>query len=248
VGALPDGAVAATVIAAVPDCPSLVAVMVTPPAASAVTVPAEETVATAALLVAHVTERPVRTWPALSLVIAASARLWPTVSEALAGETATDATGAGAGADEATVTVSLVVIPSLVALMSAEPAAIPDTVADVPEPETPATDGLLLFQVTAWSITLPAPSSTDAVTVPDAPTLSASACGESSTLTVGVVTAMLEVPVRPPLVAVIVAVPPANAVTSPLEETEATALLDVAQVTVLPLIGVPVESSTSAES
>src|SRR3989440_4674378 len=52
-----------TVMADVPLCPSLVAVIVAEPAATPVTNPLTPTVATAALLVAHVTARPVRAGP-----------------------------------------------------------------------------------------------------------------------------------------------------------------------------------------
>src|SRR6266508_402036 len=81
------GAAAVTVIAAVPVCPSLVAVMVTgPPAVTPVTSPLDETVAMDALLVVHVTVRPVSTFPAASCVVAVSCTVAPTAT----------ATGAGA--------------------------------------------------------------------------------------------------------------------------------------------------------
>jgi hypothetical protein len=57
-----DGA-AVTVIAAVPDLPDTVAVMVAVPAATPVTTPLEFTVAAGALLVDHVTVWPVITAP-----------------------------------------------------------------------------------------------------------------------------------------------------------------------------------------
>jgi len=59
-----------TVMAAVPLCPSLVALMVAEPAATPVTRPLTDTVATAALLVAHVTARPVRAVPVESSGVA----------------------------------------------------------------------------------------------------------------------------------------------------------------------------------
>ena len=61
-----------TVTAAEPDFPSLVAVIVADPAATAVTRPVPFTDATAALLVFHVTLRPVSVLPAESLVVAVS--------------------------------------------------------------------------------------------------------------------------------------------------------------------------------
>jgi hypothetical protein len=83
----------ATLIAAVPVLPSLVAVIVTgPPAAMPVTSPVDETVAIAPLLV-HVTSRPVSTFPAASVVVAVSCTVAPTTTIAVAGVTVTDATG-----------------------------------------------------------------------------------------------------------------------------------------------------------
>jgi len=59
-----------TVTAAVPLCPSLVAVNVAEPVATPVTKPFAETVATAALLVPHVTTRPLRAVPFASFGVA----------------------------------------------------------------------------------------------------------------------------------------------------------------------------------
>ena len=59
-----------TVRADVPLCPSLVAVIVAEPAATPVTRPLADTVATAALLVSHVTARPVRAVPFASVGVA----------------------------------------------------------------------------------------------------------------------------------------------------------------------------------
>jgi hypothetical protein len=60
-----EGAVTVTV--AVPDLPSLVAVILALPAPTAETTPVPFTVATAVLPLAHVTERPVSTFPLASL-------------------------------------------------------------------------------------------------------------------------------------------------------------------------------------
>src|SRR6059036_3540487 len=60
-------AAAVTVSALVPLCPSLVAVMVTEPAARPFTRPLALTVATPALLLAHVTVRPLNVFPLASL-------------------------------------------------------------------------------------------------------------------------------------------------------------------------------------
>jgi len=61
-----------TVIAAVPLFPSLVAVIVADPTATAVTRPLADTVATAGALLDHAMLRPARTLPAESLVVAVS--------------------------------------------------------------------------------------------------------------------------------------------------------------------------------
>jgi hypothetical protein len=63
---------AVTVMAAVPLCPSLVAVIVAPPAAPAVTSPLPFTVATVVLFEDHVTTRPANGLPLASLGVAVS--------------------------------------------------------------------------------------------------------------------------------------------------------------------------------
>src|SRR5207302_1438133 len=66
----PVGAV--TVMAAVPLCPSLVAVIVAAPVATAVTSPLPFTIATAVLLLAQVTARPLSGVPFASFGVAVS--------------------------------------------------------------------------------------------------------------------------------------------------------------------------------
>src|SRR5947207_12814215 len=99
---VPDGGVtstdatgtALTVTAELPLFPSLVAVIVTgPPAALPVTRPFASTVARVALLVPHVTVRPVSAFPAASLGVAVSWSVVPAVTLAEAGLTSTEATG-----------------------------------------------------------------------------------------------------------------------------------------------------------
>src|ERR1051325_5794720 len=82
-----------TVGVAVPLCPSLVAVIVAEPAATAVTIPLAETVATAAALLDHVMSRPLNGLPDASRGVATSCCERPTYRLALAGDTSTDATG-----------------------------------------------------------------------------------------------------------------------------------------------------------
>src|SRR5437870_10309953 len=80
-------------MAAVPLWPSLVAVIVAEPATFAVTSPVPVTVATGVLLLAHVTERPVRMLPLASRRVAVSCCVCPAGTLADAGLTVTDATG-----------------------------------------------------------------------------------------------------------------------------------------------------------
>src|SRR5919108_2388587 len=82
-----------TVMAELPPRPSLVAVVVAAPTATAVTRPLPFTVATPVLLLDHVTVRPVKTFPLASRSVADSWRVPPTVSVAVAGETLTVVTG-----------------------------------------------------------------------------------------------------------------------------------------------------------
>jgi hypothetical protein len=85
-----------TVIEEAPFFPSLVAVMVALPAATAVTNPFASTVAAAVLFEPHVTTRPVSVLPFASLVTAVSCwvGLIPRTRLAAEGLTTTDATGA----------------------------------------------------------------------------------------------------------------------------------------------------------
>jgi len=99
-----------TETADVPLLPSLVAVMVAEPGATAVTRPEPDTVAAAVALDDHVTVWPVSTLPPASRTVAASWDVLPTRSVAVFGATDTDAT---AGA--ATVTVDESLCPPLAA-------------------------------------------------------------------------------------------------------------------------------------
>src|SRR6266571_4926413 len=138
------GGSAVTVSAAVPLFPSLVAVIVAAPTATPVTRPLPFTLAIPPLLDAHVTARPVRTVPALSLVTALSWTAWPAGTLAEAGLTVTDATGAGAGG-AVTVIAAVPLLPSLVAVIVAAPALTPVT---RPLADTVATAVLPLDQLT----------------------------------------------------------------------------------------------------
>ncbi len=132
---------AVTVTPALPLFPSLVAVMVAEPAAFPVTSPLELTVATEVLLLAQLTTRPERALPLASFGVAVSCTVCPTSMLAVAGLTATEATGTWV-----TVTAAPPVFPSLVAVMVAEPAATPVTRPVLPP--TVAADVLELVHAT----------------------------------------------------------------------------------------------------
>src|SRR5437016_1536931 len=103
VAKLTVGSRAVTVTLADPLTVSLVAVIMTcwASARTPVTSPVPETVATAGLLLAHVTTRALSTLPRASSTVAASRTVSPTVRLDVLGATATDATaGGGAGAVE----------------------------------------------------------------------------------------------------------------------------------------------------
>jgi hypothetical protein len=110
------------------------------PAATAVTVPDALTVATLVLLELQVIARPVRTAPEASRVTADAVVVVPTYKEASAIDTETVATGTFE-----TVTAAWPVMPSLVAMTFAVPAA---TAVTVPDALTVATPVLLELQTT----------------------------------------------------------------------------------------------------
>jgi hypothetical protein len=138
-----------TVTDDVPLFPSLVAVMVADPAATAVTKPLEDTVAMDALDVDQVILRPVRTLPPPSRRVAWSCAVLPTSTVAVVGDTMTVATGSGGGGGGAvTVTDAVPVFPSLLAVIVAEPAETPVT---RPLEATVAIDAFELDHVTVRS-------------------------------------------------------------------------------------------------
>src|SRR3989449_294696 len=134
------GLPAVTVTAAVPLCPSLVAVIVAAPTATPVTSPLADTVATALLLVVQVTVRPLSTLPLASLSVAVSCTVPPTYTLGAVGLTVTEATGT-----RLTVTAALPLLPSLVAVIVTAPAATPVT---SPVAETVAMPALELVHAT----------------------------------------------------------------------------------------------------
>src|SRR5437588_622316 len=197
-----------TITAALPVLPSLVAVIVTAPPTTPVTSPPADTVATVGALDAHVTERPVSTLPAASLVVAASCTRVPTSTVAVTGVIATAATGTGA-----TVTAAVPLWPSLVAVIVAAPTATPVT---RPLVETVATALLLVVQVTVRPVSgVPLASLGVAASCTAPPTYMFGAAGKTVIAATGrFATVTVAVPLFPSLVAVIVAGPAAMAVTS----------------------------------
>ena len=218
-----------TVIAAVPNFPSLVAVMVAEPAATPVTRPAADTVAAAAFEVVHVTVRPVRTLFDTSRSVAVNCAVCAMARAAVAGVTVTLYT-----TTDETVTVAVPLFPSLVAVMVAAPTAtavtspLLDTVATAAPPEVHVTTRPLK--------TLPLESRVVAVNCCVPPMLSAALDGLTVTVATGIATTVAaEVPLFPSLVAVIVAEPAATPVTRPALDTVATAEFDDVHATVRPV-------------
>src|SRR3989442_4279426 len=225
-----------TVTAAVPVFPSLVAVIVAEPAATPVTNPLPLTVAAAGLLDAQVTTRPVSAAPLASFGVAVSGRVRPPCKFAVAGLTVTDATGT-----LVTVIAAVALLPSLVAVMVAEPAPAPVT---NPLPVTVGAAGWLDAHATTRPVSAaPLASCGVAVSCTVWPTCRLAVAGLTVTDATGTAdTVIAVVALLPSLVAVIVAAPTATPVTNPLALTVAAAGLLLAHVTTRPDSGAPFAS------
>src|SRR2546422_7542022 len=131
--------------------------------------------------------------------------------------------------------------PSLVAVIVADPTAAPLT---SPLGLTVATDVLPLAHVTVRPVSgLPPASFGVAVSCTVDPTCAVAEEGATVTEATGTcTTVMVDVPLCPSLVAVIVVVPATLPVTSPLELTVATVVLLLTQVTARPDSGLPLPS------
>jgi hypothetical protein len=231
-----------TVTVELPFHPSLEAVMNADPGATAATTPLVETVATDGLLETQVTRRSVTTVPLASFTVATSVALCPTTRLTEGGWTVTLVTGTAV-----TVTAALPLLSSLVAVIVALPT---DTAVTTPLELTVATAGLLDDQDTTRFMTIvPFASLTVDVRVVVVPTTTLFVAGATVTLPTGTgVTLTVAVPDLDSLVAMMVAVPGATAVTTPLADTAATAgLLDV-QVTGRSVTTAPFASRTDATS
>src|SRR2546426_768750 len=235
-----------TLTLAVPLLPSLVAVIVIgPPRAFPVTRPFPSTMAIVALLVCHVTTRPLSGLPVASLGVAVSWTVPFTWMLAVAGVTASDATGMGV-----TVTADVPLVPSLVAMIViGPPAAFPVT---RPFASTSAIVALPVRQMTTRPLSgLPFASLGVAVSCVLAPTCTLAVGGATSTVATGAEaeTVTAAVPLFPSLVAVMVTGPPtAFPVTIPPAFTSATAASPVCHVTLRPVSGLPLASFSVAVS
>src|SRR5258705_194055 len=116
----PGGGGVVTVRAEVSALPSLVAMIEADPALTPAASPVALTVATAGAVEAQVITRPVKTPPAESRVVALNCWVALTTMLAVAGVTVTDATGT-----TITVTTDVSLLPSLVAMIEADPAVTP---------------------------------------------------------------------------------------------------------------------------
>src|SRR6266566_1412673 len=221
-----------TMIAALALLPSLAAVMLAVPAASAVTSPLPFTVATPGASLDQVIVRPESGFPLASSSVAVSCCVAPAYIDAVAGLTLTEATGTGF-----TVIAAPALFPSLVAVMFAEPTATPGT---SPFAFTVATLGASLDQVIVRPESgLPLASSGVAVSCWVPPTTIVAAVGLTVSDAMGIVTVMAAVALLPSLVAVTFAVPAATAVTSPLASTVATPAASVDHVMTRPVRTLP---------
>jgi hypothetical protein len=164
---------------------------------------------------------------------------------AVAGEIVTDATGASV-----TVTVVVPALPSLVAVMLAEPTPVAVT---RPAVVIDATPGLEVDHTMVRPVrTLPLPSRVTADICTDPPTVRLGAVGDTVTdatgTGAGAFTVTVDEPVCPSLKALIVAEPAFTAVTRPLELTEAAPAFELVHVTVRPVRTLPLASRVVADS
>jgi hypothetical protein len=230
-----------TVIEDVPVFVSLVAVIVVPPAATAVTRPFPSTVAAAGLLEAHVTTRAVSTLLAASCSVAVNCcvGVTPRTKLAVAGFTVTVATGSGAGLTAIAGVVALGAV-SLVAVIVAAPGPAAVTVTAYPLGLTVSTAVLLETHLTTRPVSaVPVPSLVTAVKTCVPPTTIGVVRAESVTVATGTgftVTTGVVAFGAVSLVAVIVAVPGPVAVTvtvAPLDVLTELAALTVSTAVLL---------------
>ena len=170
---------------ALPDLPSAVAVIVTVPAFSVLTLPVPSTDATVGSETVQTMERPVSTVPFASLSVALACVDWPARSDGALSVTVTDATGTVVVEpdDAVTVTGTTILRPSAFTLISADPAAM---VVTTPASSTFATSALELLHETLRPVTgLPLTSYVVAVSCAEMPRASTRLDGCTNTLATG---------------------------------------------------------------
>jgi hypothetical protein len=232
----PKPSCGATVTAADPLFPSLVAVMLADPVATPVSTPTVLTVATAVLSEDQAMVLPVTMLPLASLVVAVAwvDLLTPIVEDA--SDTDTVAT-----AEATTVTCADPDRPSLVAVMLAVPAPAAVT---TPVLLTVATEVLSDDHVTTRPVTTtPFPSLVVAVAWVVEPATTVEAASDTVTLTTGGrLTVTIADPLCPSLLAMMLAVPAATAVTTPAGDTVAMPVLSDDHAIARPVRTVPLAS------
>jgi hypothetical protein len=230
-----------TVIVLEPLLPSLVAVIVAVPGATAVTTPEAETVAATGLFDTHVTTRSVTTFPAESVTVTPREKVCVTNIDFVVGDTTTLATGIAV-----TLTAAVPLLPSLVAVIVAVPTPTPVTT-----PAVTVAIALLLDDqlIGRFVTTLPNESFTVAVNVAVLLVRMLADGGDNVTLATGTcVTFTVVVPDLPSLVAVMTTLPGPTPVTIPVDETTAWVELLVDHVTTRSVTTVPLTSRTVALS
>jgi hypothetical protein len=217
-------------------------VIVTAPGAIPLTTPDAETVAIAGLFDDHTMTRPLSGLPMASRKVAESCSVAPTARGAVAGATATDATGTNTLTDEIPFRPSTVAV-----IVTADPEAMPVT---SPLADTVATAGLLDDQLTVRPVTgFPPGSRGVAVSCADVPVARFNVGGDTSTDATAARIVIDAEPAFPSLVAITVTGPPAAmAVTRPPEDTAASAAFDDDHVIARPLSGLPLLSTRLAAS
>jgi hypothetical protein len=230
-----------TVILALPETPSLAAVIVADPADIPDTRPvAASTVATATLSELHSTGRPIMTRPLASASMATAWVVSSARSELASRATLIDETGAGV-----IVNVALPGFPSLVAVIRTVPTLIAVT---TPSTETVATSELSELHSMIRSVRVPPPASTMvALACVVATALIELAERVTETPATGTrVTVTITVAIFPSLVAVIAAVPGATPRITPSAAMVATSGLADDHVMALALRALPLASSAVA--
>jgi hypothetical protein len=214
------------------------------PGAAPVTSPLPLTVATSPSPDDHAMVRPLRTLPFESRSVTDNWTVPCVTTLAECGLTLTEATGGAL-----TVTLVVPILPSLVARIAAEPIA---TAVTKPLLETVATDVLDDAQVMVRPPNaVPVESRGVAPMVAVSPGTREAVAGSIVTDATGAgsaCTATRDTPLTPPVAAVMFALPPARAVTKPLLDTVATAVLSLVQLMIEPVNTSPSPSFTVAAS